>query len=195
MRTEELKAKRKCLFGLAAIIVIAACRGTPHRTNEANEILPDSTQVNNAAANEVKAHDFVEIAFDPGSATLTSSSRSSLNALLTQASASGKIDEILVMSWSDQEIPSVEAKRLTKADRDLATSRNKTIKEYLRTAREGIDVETFNMATQPNPLAKMFNTRDSRLKKSLLAAGLPTTADERQYPSKASHAVILVKIE
>lgn len=155
----------------------------------------DANRVTNSAANEAKAHDFVEIEFAPGSALLTPLSRISLQALLQQASASGDIDKVLVMSWADEEYPSKSIKKLSRPQRDLAEKRNAVVRNYLQAARVGLNVDTYNMAKQPNVLARMFNTTDSRLKKSLVDAGLPTTADELQYPSKASHAVILVQVE
>lgn len=222
MGQDEQKAKCKFFSGLAVLAVIAACQTTPHKeyntsmlpvdtssdgretaADEAINSVPedgtvesqDANRVTNAAANEVKAHDFVEIAFDLGSATLSLNSRNSLNALLNQSSNAGKIEEILVMSWADDELPSKDKKKLSRLQRDLASKRNSAIRDYLRAARSGVDIDTYNMAKQPNALSRMFNTTNSRLKKSLVDAGLPTTADDPQYPSKASHAVILVKVE
>ena len=57
-----------------------------------------------------------------------------------------------------------------------------------------MNVDTYNMAKQPSILAEWFNSTDNKLKTSLVAAGLPTTADALQYPSKKSHAVVLIKI-
>ncbi len=150
--------------------------------------------VTNAAAQEAKAHDFVEIEFVAGSATLTENAKTSLNAVLQQAQQSGKIDEVLVLSWSDEEYPSKGLKKQSPAQIDLAEKRNKAIKEYMKTVRS-VSVDTYNMAKQPNALSRWFNTSDNRLKNSMTAAGLPTSADSQQYPSKASHSVILVKIE
>lgn len=223
MGHEEQKAQQKFFSGLAIIAVIAACQGNPHKTHstdnhentanvangrttaadEAMNAMPDEStienvdtnRVTNAAANEVKAHDFVEIEFAPGSAQLTLMSRVSLHALLQQASAAGDINKVLVMSWGDEELPSKNLRKLSPLQRKLADERNQTIRNYLINSRVGIDVDTYNMAKQPGVLARMFNTTDSRLKKSFIDAGLPTTADNPQYPSKASHAVVLVRVE
>jgi len=57
-------------------------------------------------------------------------------------------------------------------------------------------VDTYNMAQQPNVLSKWFNTTDNKLKNTLVAAGLRTTASEPSAsPHKASHALILVNAE
>lgn len=148
----------------------------------------------NAAASEVNAYNFVEIRFDPGSAQLTESAKASLDAVLRQAQSNGKLDEALVLSWADEEYPSKEQKKLSKYQRDLADDRNKAVKDYVKSAKS-IDVDSYNMASQPNILQKWFNTTDNKLKNSLQAAGLPTTADSTMAPGKASHSVILIKIE
>lgn len=150
--------------------------------------------VTNSAALEAKADSFVEIQFAQGSAALSESSKASLKALMEQSSYSGKLDEIIVLSWADEEYPSKNLRKLPKAQRDLAEKRNQSVAEYLKSMKN-MDIDTYNMAKQPNTLSKWFNTTDTRLKRSLVAAGLPTTADNPQYPSKASHSVILVKLE
>ncbi len=57
------------------------------------------------------------------------------------------------------------------------------------------EVDTYNMPKQPNAFSRWFNTSDARLKKSLVAEGLPTTADSLQYPSKASHSIVMVLLK
>jgi hypothetical protein len=152
------------------------------------------TSVSNAAANSANAYNFVEISFEPGSTGLTESAKSSLQQVVSQAKTAGKLDEAIVMSWSDEEYPAKDVKKLPKAQRDLADKRNKAVKDYVKSIQK-MDVDTYNMASQPNVLSKWFNTTDAKLKNSLTAAGLPTTADSQQYPSKASHSLILIKVE
>lgn len=155
----------------------------------------ESRAITNAAAVEVGAHSFVEIQFQPGSSTLTKASKTSLNKLMSQAREDGKkIDEVMVMSWADQEFPSKNIKKLPAPQMRLAEKRNQVLKNYIK-ATQPVSVESYNMAEQPSAFEKIFNTTDSKLKNSFVAAGLPTTADDPQYPSKASHAVILVKVK
>ncbi|MFN3454333.1 MAG: hypothetical protein ACK41T_05180 [Pseudobdellovibrio sp.] len=177
-----------------------SCAGHPQKAEEVTAHKPtvaqqvQGTDVSNKAAVENQAHNFVELKFDAGKATLTESSRQSLDKLVAQARAAGKIDEVMVLSWADQEYPSTAAKRLSKEQRDLADARNKQIEKYV-TASYDYDVETYNMAERPNVLSKWFNTSDYKLKKSFVAAGLPTTANDPQLTKKASRSVVLVKIE
>ena len=85
-------------------------------------------------------------------------------------------------------------KKLGRSEINLATKRNKAVENYIKENRS-IDVDSYNMAEQPNSFSKWINTTDARLKRSLVAAGLPTTADDPQYPSKAGSSVVRVKLE
>lgn len=203
------KTSRKLVFILAislSFAVLVSCSSTP--TNSSNEPWPEqdgprtsyteeaeSRSITNAAANEVGAHSFVEIQFKSGSSTLTSTAKTSLNKLLSQVGADGhEIDQVMVMSWADQEFPSNKIKKLPAPQMRLAEKRNNALKNYIRTIRQ-VRIESYNMAEQSSAFEKIFNTTDNKLKNSFVAAGLPTTADDPQYPSKASHAVILIKVK
>jgi hypothetical protein len=52
-----------------------------------------------------------------------------------------------------------------------------------------VNVNSYNMAERPSSFSKLFDTADSKLKNSLLEAGLSTTADKYDYASKASLSV------
>ncbi|MDZ4663196.1 MAG: hypothetical protein SGJ18_16415 [Pseudomonadota bacterium] len=185
-------------IGFLALLTAMGCAGTPHKVTEAGK--PKVTEElaggspTNAAAREVKAHNFVEIEFKEGSATLTESAQSSVIAVIEQARRDGDIDEVIVLSWSDEEYPSKNLSKLPKKQRELAEKRNRAVESYVKKLKS-VDVDSYNMAEQPNALSKWFNSTDSRLKGAFVAAGLPTTADSPQYISKASHSVILVKVE
>lgn len=145
-----------------------------------------------AAAREAEAKKYVEIQYDEGSATLSDSAKESIKSALVKAKDEGKLDEVIVLSWADENYPSKESKKLSKQQRDLANQRNKNVKEYLESMRD-VDVDAYNMAERPSAFSKLFNTADSELKNSMLEAGLSTTADKADYASKASHSVILIK--
>ena len=143
-------------------------------------------------ASETGAKNYAEIKFEEGSSTLDESAKDSLRSVLSESREEGKVDEVIVLSWADENYPSKELKKLSKAQRDLADQRNKNVREYLKTMRD-VDVNSYNMAERPSSFSKLFNTADSELKSSMLEAGLSTTADKADYASKASHSVILIK--
>lgn len=192
----------KYFLTLCALVLFVdlGCATAPQKTSEpvkqklSAQETSDSQHVTNAAAVEAKAYNFVEVEFNPGSSTLTDSAKTSLYSVVEQARQQGKIDEILVLSWADQEYPSESRKKLSKEQRSLADKRNRAIEYYVQTLRS-VDVDKYNMAERPNAFEKWFNTSDSKLKNSLTSAGLPTTAASVDYPSKAKHSIVLVKIE
>ena len=190
----------KVLLSIFPFITMISCTSTPRET--AKEARPnysysdeaESRNVSNAVAIEAKAHDFVDIQFDHAHSTLSRSAKESLEAVVEQSLRAGNIDEVIVLSWADEEFPSKMEKNLSDSQRELATTRNEVIEKFLKRNRS-VKVNTYNMAERSNAFSKLFRTNDSRLKASLIAAGLPTTADKNQFPSKASHSIILVKIE
>lgn len=162
------------------------------RTSYAEE--SESLAITNAAAEEVGAHSFIEIQFQPGSAILSGISKTSLDRLINSARLDGNVDQIMVMSWADEEFPSKHIGKLPALQIRLAARRNEALKNYIK-ATQPVTVESFNMAEDSPAYEKISNTEDRKLKNSFVAAGLPTTADDPQYPGKASHAVILVKVK
>lgn len=176
------------------------CSSTPNKVSESgfpqtsNQEMTAAQAVNNSVGFDAKAHNFVEIKFRPKSAVLSKNAKQALREVVAQARQDGKTKDVLVFSWSDQEYPSNNLKVLPKREIDIANKRNKAVASYLKSIKNG-GVDTYNMAEQPNVFSKWFNTADYKLKKSFLAAGLPTTADAPAYAGKASHTVILVKVE
>lgn len=154
----------------------------------------DGREITGAAAKQAQAHNFVEITFDPTSSELSKKALYSLGEAVSVAKKSGKIDHIIVLSWSDEEYPSKRHGKLSKVQRSLADRRNTAVKNYFN-PMPNTDIDTFNMAERPNTLSRWFRTTDTKIKNSLVAAGLPTTGDELQYPSKASHSIVLLKVE
>ncbi len=146
----------------------------------------------NTAAQEAEANNYVEIAFHPGSASLTDNAKTSLNSVIKQARDEGKIDEVIVLSWSDEEYPSKDLDKLPKAQGDLAEKRNQMVERYVKSMRD-VDVNTYNMAKRPSTFSSLFNTADSKLKDTMVTAGLSTATDTGDYVYKASRSVILIK--
>ncbi len=194
------KHKYKVFITSFAIISLTRCTNAPQkitdsevpRTSYAEE--QEGRSITTAAAKEISAHNFVEINFPQSSSELSKSAISSLESAVLQARQQGVVNKIIVLSWSDNEYPSKKLNKLSKSQRTLAENRNKAVRKYFNQTTN-VNIDTYNMAERPSTLAKWFNTTDTKLKNSLTAAGLPTTGDELQYPSKASHSVVLIKVE
>ncbi len=192
--------KHKIYIPSLAFFSLGACMNSPHQVADFDKTKvsftdeEDGRQVTHSVAQEARAHNFVEVDYKKESAVLTKSAVSSLDAAVLQAKQRGEINHVIVLSWADKEYPSKKLNHLSKTQSALAERRNLAVKKYFKTMKK-VDVDTYNMAKRPNTLSKWFNTTDTKLKNSLIAAGLPTTGDELQYPSKASHSVVLIKVD
>lgn len=173
---------------------IVSCAQT-EKVNKTVEETAASNSINREAAKEAGASFFTEVEFKPGSSTLTEGSQRSISNVLQRARAEGKLDEVSVLAWADEEYPSQAQKNLPDPQRKLADRRNEAVEKYIDSLKYGVDVDTYNMAERPGQIGQWVATKDARFKKTMADAGLPTTADQRQFPSKASKAVILVGIE
>ena len=117
-----------------AILIVAGCSSSSQkvadlekpRTSYAEE--QEGRAITKAAATEISAHNFVEINFPQSSAELSKSAISSLETAIQQARKQGNINQIIVLSWSDNEYPSKQMNKLSKQQRTLAEDRNRLIK-------------------------------------------------------------------
>lgn len=191
-------------FVAVSLLITAGCAGAQTTAQPGSGTMRPtdaeiaaSTAVNNQAALAAEASFFTEIEFKPGSTELTEASRRAIQNVLAESSKLGAIDDVKILAWSDEEMPAPERRQnLPQAARNLADRRGEVIADYIDTLSFRIDdVDTYNMAKRSNFLQRWMKTDDARFKSAMLRAGLPTAADARQYPSKASKAVILVTLE
>lgn len=153
--------------------------------------------MNKKVAGVAEAADYIEVKFNAGSATLTAETKAQLDGLIAAASKRGELDEIKVLAWSDREYPANENVKLPSAQRSLADKRAEAVEEYIDNLKlqDDVDVDKYNMAHRPGFVARVFNTSDARFKRTLVAAGLPTTADDPKIPNKASRAIVMALID
>ncbi len=174
---------------------IAGCASTVPDAAPTEPLVQTETPVADEAARAVDSNYFVDIEFDKGSDALTESSRSSLTALLKRARAEGPLADVKVLVWADEEYPSAKLKKLSRGQRKLASARVRSLASFIKSLDETLPVESHNMAQRPSAVSRWFNTPDARFKRSLVAAGLPTTAEDAPVTGRASHAVILVTMK
>lgn len=189
-------------FMLVSMMITAGCATSTRADSSPGKMVPTkaeaaaSTAVNNQAALAAEASFFTEIEFKPGSTDLTEASRKAIQNVLSESAKVGEIDDVKILAWSDEELPSEKRKTLPQAARNLAEKRGDVISDYIDTLSFKVDdVDTYNMAKRSNFLQRWMKTDDARFKSAMLKAGLPTVTDDRQYPSKASKAVILVTLD
>lgn len=146
-------------------------------------------------ANEQESNFVTEIEFNRQKANISGKDRDQLKELHNKALKKGNIEEIKVISWGDQEYPSVHEKRLSEEQEKLVDKRNTTLKNYLKTIENEAEVETISMASRPSTLDKWLSSDDARIKKSLETAGIPNTDTTVKVPGKASKSIVIFIME
>ncbi len=172
--------------------------GGDHPVTEAQRRLDKRTDaMNKEVAKEAEAADYVEVKFNKGSDQLTAETKAQIDGLIAAARKRGDLDEIKVLAWSDREYPANEKVKLPSSQKILADKRAEAVSDYIDNLKleGGVDVDKYNMAYRPGFVARVFNTSDARFKKTLVAAGLPTTADDPKISAKASRAVVMALVK
>lgn len=150
-------------------------------------------------ANEQQTTFVTEFNFKKGSEELTSESKQKLKELSQKAFNKGKVEMIKVISWADQEYPTVAQKKLSEDQQEIANKRNTNIKDYLENLsakfNQEPEVQLISMARRPTAFNKLISSEDARIKTSLESSGIPTTASKNKVNPKSSRAIVLIKLE
>ena len=141
----------------------------------------------------------VTVDFATGSAEVTVAEQKDLTALIAAAKSDGKIQAVVVASWSDAEYPATKGESLPQAAKDLAAARNANLTRVIKTL--GVTtIQSYAMTEQPSWIAKTFNTQDAKVKgegeikdaEDHLAAEIGKSLRDKGGPGKA---VVLVRRE
>lgn len=143
-------------------------------------------------AAEEQAPYVTELGFRKGKHSLSAADQTKLNRVISEAKSHGEIEEVRVVTWADEEYPSVHTKKLSSSQRKLADDRNGEIKDYIRSIHRNADIDTYNMAERPGALSEMFTTSNARVKKALEVAGIPNTDTAVKMAGKASKSIVMV---
>ena len=181
------------LVACATVLALAACSSAPSNTNAAKD---DATARAVAPTTDtVGAQTVTQVSFAKGSDSLTADSRRALAEALTRARARGELEQVKVIAWADQEFPSVQGKKLSRAQQNLAGKRVNSISEMIKKETTGVDVDTFNMAQRPNAIERLFRTEDFRVKRSLEQAGIPNMDSAVKAPAMRGKALVMFVVE
>jgi hypothetical protein len=188
---------------LVLALIISACSSKPpkdpganstsgvKKAQESKTVSMESKQL----ASEEETNLVTEVTFTKDKTTLSKSAQEDIRSLWQKASKKGKIDEVKVITWGDQEYPSVHEDNLSEKQIDLVKKRNDSLEKYISKLTKDADVETFSMAERPGALQKLFSSEDAKIKKSLETAGIPNTDTTVKVPGKASKSVVIFIME
>ena len=110
---------------LSFIAILLACSSKAPKPEDS----PPQTapEMNTRAAHELEADYFTDVKFKKSATTLSPQARTQIAKLLQKADASGKIREVVVFAWPDQEYPSEDQAKLSQKDISLAFSRSQYV--------------------------------------------------------------------
>jgi hypothetical protein len=175
------------ILNLTGFLTILSCT-KPLPEVEANIVNPETY----FDIDSINSHPSTLIEFISGGSMLNKKSKASINSMFNKIYPWQDASDIIVLSWPDQDPPTTINNKLSRSQALLTEKRNISVKNYLNKIQE-LDVETFNMATNPATLSNWIDTTDTKLKNSFSAAGLSTTAASAQYSNKASHSLIILR--
>ena len=179
------------------LITIGCAHQTPQEPSP-QEAKKESTLKTSQANVQPGGGEYVIIRFSKGIGTLTTTDKSKLRKLASEAPHRGKIAKFEVLAWADREYPT-EGQKATNTETRLAEDRASTIKVYLKKDLNTTEnVDAHNMAKRPGMFSEVFRSTDYKLKNTFETTGAaPGDHDNavEKLESKASRAVVLVKFE
>lgn len=175
-------------------LVVVACASTQKRDTEVASSAARASADIRQVAYEQEAAYVAELKFKKGSDELTVADRRKIKRMMREAEAAGKISEVKVISWADQEYPTAQQKKLDDEQIELAKNRNREISNFVLNSPDakGVGVAEYSMAQRPSVFQKIFKTEDARLKYSLEEAGIPKGEAKDKRVAKASRSVVMV---
>jgi hypothetical protein len=103
------------------------------------------------------------INFDEKSAELSGGEKTTLRSVVNAVRKDDKVQKVIVAAWSDRQLPNNNDAKLPEADQELAKQRMDAVAKALTEMGVG-EVETYNMAENPNWMSDVFNTKDAQVK-------------------------------
>jgi hypothetical protein len=145
------------------------------------------------AGSEAGAQELAEFRFPKGSSRLGREARERIDNALKKAREEGKIAEVKIIAWSDNDSAPLEGDSLPKKDQDLAARRLEAVGRVLAPKVKEAKLRSYNMAASTGELDQLFGSSEYRLKESLRASGVATEVSEGT--SMAGKALVMLVTE
>jgi hypothetical protein len=162
------------------------------KAEKKSEVSSGPSNIAEQLGNEYQSNFVAEITFEEGMKHVSANAKEQLRQIYQEAAAQGVIEMVKVVTWADKEYPSEDKGKLVRDQQKIVEDRNDNIEAFLETMDDQINVDKFSMAERPGTLRRLFMTKEARIKKSLEAAGIPTTEDAQAAAGdKASKSIIM----
>lgn len=143
-------------------------------------------------------YETMKISFDKNSSVIDRSSREQLRRKVQSLKKAKDLEQITIAGYSDQAYPPEPNKKLSDMDSDLADERISSVKSAISDLEGiGIDVESYNLAEEPNPFEKWLKTDDYKLKSGMKKNATNTPRNLRliSEEGKTQSALVVFKIK
>ncbi len=151
-----------------------------------------------SASVQLGAARVAQVEFDTGQSSIKPAEKDEVKTAIEEAKKNGKVSEVRIFSWADQEYPAKGVKAPQSSVR-LAEQRAESLKNMMKKDLGVTEVETYNMAKRPNALQDMLKTGTAKAKAQMETTGVAPTKPEDTglfgLKGKKSAAVILVYTE
>lgn len=195
---------KKLCFNLvlsATFVGLVACHSKPKSMSEKSE----QTTTGEMTSNEIKgvasasdpakkiaaeqnAQFVTEVTFDEGSSRLSGPAKRQISTLLSSLKTGGKIEDVKVISWSDQAYPRKGQPQLSKDQERIAEARNKEIQKFIHSQNKDVPVELHSMARRPSSVSQLWGSDDARIKKTMESFGVSQSGETE----KTSQSIVMV---
>lgn len=146
-----------------------------------------------AAAAELGRDVVVTVGYTPGEIQLSEEAINQIENALASARKTGTVKNVDVAAWSDSKYPQ-KGKKLTREQIDLAKKRAINVRRFIDRIEPESQVNTYNMAKQPNAFQKWLNTRDVYVKNKLIAAGIVSRTEDDVIFDQTSSAMVFIEV-
>lgn len=173
---------------------IVGCKSVPEKAQPQESYTPYAANSREAiAAADLNRDVVLTVEFKPGQDGLSKTAKNQIQRALADARKMGTIKNVEVAVWSDKEYPAI-GKSLPKDQVKLAAKRAKNLQLLIDKTEPSSDVNTFNMAKQPNSFQRWVNSRDAEVKSKLVAAGVVPRPKDNQIFDRTSTAIVFIEV-
>jgi hypothetical protein len=156
---------RNVSLGLAGTLVLSM----PALSNDTKSASSDGLMNDvRTGINDLFDNQTVTIEFSGSQKTLSQDAKDKIKSLMNSFKGERALENAHVAVWGAYNFDSAEFRNNeSKRDSDLIDDRAESVEDYINEVASGVDVETYNMAENPNWFEKTFNLDAAKLKSAM----------------------------
>jgi hypothetical protein len=153
-----------------------------------------SIEAKQVAAQEGTSH-IAELSFPKGSDRAGAAETRKLAKVIEATKKVAPIGRVLLVVWSDEEMPGDQGSDLKPEAVALAKRRGDVLAAFFKTHYPKIETDFINMAERSGKVSDFLKTKDSRIREGFKSTQSPAgPGKNRTGDSMASRAIVMVKV-